>query len=76
MCRLAAFFELCAIVGSDTVDYDDSDVEPLDCYRDLVLQNVFLGFEVVDASALYASQSGFLILWQIDQLWVVLEDLG
>ena len=55
MCRLAAFFEFCAIVGSDTVDYDDSDVEPLDCYRDLVLQNVFLGFEVVDASALYAS---------------------
>ena len=75
MCRLAAFFEFCAIVGSDTVDYDDSDVEPLDCYRDLVLQNVFLGFEVVDVSALNASQGGLLIWWQIGQLWVALEDL-
>lgn len=55
MRRLAAFLEFCAIIGSDTVDNDDADVETLDCYWNLVLQNVFLGFKVVDASALNAS---------------------
>ena len=55
VCRLAAFFEFCAIVGSDTVDYDDADIEALDCYWHLVLQDVFLGLEVMDASALNAS---------------------
>lgn len=75
MCRLAAFLKFCAIVGSDTVNDDDADIETLDCHRNLVLENMLLGFEVVDASALYASQSGFLIWWQIGQFWVALENL-
>ena len=55
MSRLAAFFEFCAIIGSDTVDYNDADIVPLDCHGHLVLQDVFLGLKIVDASALNAS---------------------
>lgn len=75
MCRLAALFEFRAIIGRDTVDYDDADIVPLDCHGYLVLQNMFLGFEVVDVSALNASQSWLLIWWQIGQFWVALKDL-
>ena len=75
MCRLAALFEFRAIIGRDTVDYNDADIVTLDCHGHLVLQNVFLGFEVVDVSTLNASQSRLLIWWQIGQLWVALEDL-
>jgi hypothetical protein len=55
MCRLAAFFEFRAIIGSDAVDYNEADIKALDRYWDLVLQNMFLGFEVVDARALKTS---------------------
>lgn len=75
VCRLAAFLEFCTIIGSDTVNDDDADIETLDCHWNLVFENMLLGFEVVDASALYASQSGFLIWWQIGQFWVALENL-
>ena len=37
VCRLAALFEFCAVVGSDAVYYDDADIESLNCYGDLVL---------------------------------------
>ena len=75
VCRLAAFFEFCAIIGRDTVNDDDADIESFDCHRDLVLQDMFLGFKVVDTSALYASQGGLSLGWQIGQFWMALEDL-
>lgn len=75
MCRLAALFEFCTIIGSDTVDYDDADIKSFDCHWNLVLQDVFLGFQVVDVSVLNASQCGLLIWWQIGQFRVALKDL-
>jgi hypothetical protein len=75
VCRLAALFEFRAIIGRDTVDYDDADIEALYGHWNLVLQDVFLGFEVVDVSALNASQRWLLIWWQIRQFWVALKDL-
>ena len=53
--RLAAFLEFCAIIGSNAVDDDDADIEAFDCHRDLILQNVLLGFKIVNVSTLNPS---------------------
>jgi hypothetical protein len=73
--RLASFLELCAVVCCDAVDYDDANIVSLDQHWDLILQNVFLRFKVVNTSALNAGESRLLIRWQISQFRVCLENL-
>lgn len=53
--RFATFLKFRPVVGRNAVDYNDADVESLNSHRNLVLQNVFLGLEVMNAGALYSS---------------------
>ena len=59
--RLGAFpglapVELGAEVSRDAVDYEKADVLLLDCDGDLVAEDVFLSFDIVDVCALNAGE--------------------
>lgn len=54
--RSTTLLELCAIVCCDAINHDKSDVESLDCHWDLILQDVFLCFKVMDMSTLDPSE--------------------
>lgn len=61
--RLTTLLELCAVVGCYAVDYDEADVEALYCHWHLIAEDVLLGFEVMNMSALYPSERRLLRCW-------------
>jgi len=56
-----SLFEFGTVIGGDAVYYYEADVEAFDRDWDLETQDMLLSFEVVDVSALDASQAGFLV---------------
>ena len=75
-CSVAGWLvKLCAEIGGNAIDDEQSDIVLGDGHGDLVAEDVILCFEVMDVSAVDPTQGGFLTRGEEAQSRVVVEKL-